>query len=142
MPKTWEMTQSRPKTTAWYFLPNAHFTALHYQKSCSINLVKIAIFKEILASGSSEMAKHTRLNTKVQFPNSNVARKRYDKWYDNRTSRCNGHLSLAGAAGLRKYVYGNGFTVMERISGTLLKASNANLKSRFYIEIFEKKPPW
>ena len=59
-------------------------------------------------------------NTKVQFPNSNVDRERYDKRYDNRTAPCNGHFSLAGAAGLRKYVYGNGFTIMERISGTFL----------------------
>ena len=29
-------------------------------------------------------------------------------------------ILLARAAGLGKYVYGNGFTVMERISGTVL----------------------
>ena len=44
----------------------------------------------------------------VQFPNSNVASERYDKHYDKRTAPINGHFSLAGAAGLRKYVYGNG----------------------------------
>ena len=60
------------------------------------------------------------MNSIVQFPNSNVTRERYDKLYDNRTAPCNGHFWLAGAAGLRKYGYGNGFTVMERISGTVL----------------------
>ena len=60
----------------------------------------------------------------VQFPNTNVSRERYDKRYDNRTAHCNGHFSLAGATGLRKHVYGNGFTVMERISGTLLISMN------------------
>ena len=44
---------------------------------------------------------------KVQFPNSNVATKRYDKRYDNRTASCNGHYSLARAAGLGKYGNGN-----------------------------------
>ena len=39
----------------------------------------------------------------------------------NRTATTNGPISLAGAAGLGKYGYGNGFTVMERISGTVLK---------------------
>ena len=39
-----------------------------------------------------------------EFPNSNVVTKRYD----DRTATCNGHFSLAGVAGLRKYVYGNG----------------------------------
>ena len=39
---------------------------------------------------------------------------------DNRTATCNGPFSLAHAAGLRKYVYGNGFTVMDSISGTTL----------------------
>ena len=38
----------------------------------------------------------------------------------NRTATTNGPISLAGAAGLGKYGYGNGFTVMERISGTVL----------------------
>ena len=33
----------------------------------------------------------------------------------------NGPISLAQAAGLGKYGYGNGFAVMERISGTVLK---------------------
>ena len=57
---------------------------------------------------------------RVHFPNSNVGHERYDKRYDNRTAPCNGHFSLAGAAGLRKYVYGNGFMVMDSISGTTL----------------------
>ena len=34
-----------------------------------------------------------------------------------------GPFSLAHVAGLGKYVYGNGFTVMERLSGTLLMAA-------------------
>ena len=38
----------------------------------------------------------------------------------NRTATTNGPFSLVHAAGLGKYIYGNGFTVMERISGTLL----------------------
>ena len=41
----------------------------------------------------------------------------------NRTATCNRPVFLAGAAGLGKYVYGNGFTVMERISGTVLLLS-------------------
>ena len=39
----------------------------------------------------------------------------------NRTATTNGPISLAGAAGLGKYGYGNGFAVMERISGTVLE---------------------
>ena len=38
----------------------------------------------------------------------------------NRTATTDGPISLARAAGLGKYVYGNVFTVMERISGTVL----------------------
>ena len=38
----------------------------------------------------------------------------------NKTATTNGPISLAGAAGLGKYGYGNGFAVMERISGTAL----------------------
>ena len=38
----------------------------------------------------------------------------------NRTATTNGPISLACAAGLGKYGYGNGFTVMERTSGTVL----------------------
>ena len=38
----------------------------------------------------------------------------------NRTATTNGPISLAQAAGLGKYGYGNGFAVMERISGTVL----------------------
>ena len=38
----------------------------------------------------------------------------------NRTATTNGPISLAGAAGLGKYGYGNGIAVMERISGTVL----------------------
>ena len=55
------------------------------------------------------------MNSIVQFPNSNVTRERYDKLYDNRTATCEGHYSLARAAGLRKYGYGNGFTVMDPV---------------------------
>ena len=55
--------------------------------------------------------------------------------YDNRTASYNGHFSLARAAGLRKYGYGNGFTVMDPISGTTLLTIKyiGNCKS-----IFEK----
>ena len=38
----------------------------------------------------------------------------------NRTATTNGPISLAQAAGLGQYGYGNGFAVMERISGTVL----------------------
>ena len=38
----------------------------------------------------------------------------------NRTATTNGPISLAYAAGLGKYGYGNGIAVMERISGTVL----------------------
>ena len=39
----------------------------------------------------------------------------------NRTATTtNGPILLAHAAGLGKYGYGNGYTVMERISGTVL----------------------
>ena len=38
----------------------------------------------------------------------------------NRTATTNGPISLACVAGLGKYGYGNGFTVTERISGTVL----------------------
>ena len=41
----------------------------------------------------------------------------------NRTATTNGLISLACAAGLGKYGYGNGFAVMERISGTVLLPS-------------------
>ena len=37
----------------------------------------------------------------------------------NRTATTNGPISLAHAASLGKYGSGNGFTVMERISGTV-----------------------
>ena len=36
----------------------------------------------------------------------------------NRTATTNGPILLVCAAGLGKYGYGNGFTVMERILGT------------------------
>ena len=39
----------------------------------------------------------------------------------NKTATCNRPVFLAGAAGLGEYGYGNGFTVTERISGTVLK---------------------
>ena len=42
----------------------------------------------------------------------------------NRTATTNGPISLAQAAGLGKYGYGNGFAVMERISGTVLVTLN------------------
>ena len=38
----------------------------------------------------------------------------------NRTATTNGPISLAYAAGLRKYGYGNGIAVTEVISGTVL----------------------
>ena len=38
----------------------------------------------------------------------------------NRTATTNGPISLAQVAGLGKYGFNNGFTVMERISGTVL----------------------
>ena len=38
----------------------------------------------------------------------------------NRTATTDGLTSLVRAAGLGNYVYGNGFTAMERISGTVL----------------------
>ena len=44
----------------------------------------------------------------------------------DRTATTNGPISLAGAAGLGKYGYGNGFTVMERISGTVLRIEGGN----------------
>ena len=49
----------------------------------------------------------------------------------NRTATTNGPISLAQAAGLGKYGYGNGFTVMERISGTvlILRLSATDLKT-------------
>ena len=40
----------------------------------------------------------------------------------NRTATTNGPISLAYAAGLGKYGYGNGIAVTERISGTVLKS--------------------
>ena len=40
----------------------------------------------------------------------------------NRIATTNGPISLAHAAGLGKYGYGNGFVVMERISGTVLNS--------------------
>ena len=47
----------------------------------------------------------------------------------NRTATTNGPISLAQAAGLGKYGYGNGFAVMERISGTVL-LSQVNFENR------------
>ena len=40
----------------------------------------------------------------------------------NRTAITNGPISLAYAAGLGMYGYGNGIVVTERISGTVLKS--------------------
>ena len=42
----------------------------------------------------------------------------------NRTATTNGPISLACPAGLGKYGYGNGFTVMECISGTVLNTES------------------
>ena len=47
----------------------------------------------------------------------------------NRTATTNGPISLAQAAGLGKYGYGNGFAVMERISGTVLIALTKTFSS-------------
>ena len=47
----------------------------------------------------------------------------------NRTATTNGPISLAHAAGLGKYGYGNGIAVMERISGTVLRVLNSNFES-------------
>ena len=58
----------------------------------------------------------------------------------NRTATTNGPISLAHAAGLGKYGYGNGNTVMERISGTVLvstlmiKVSSLVAKRGYLIE--------
>ena len=61
----------------------------------------------------------------------------------NRTATTNGPISLACAAGLGKYGYGNGFTVMECISGTVLlvtfyrdkKSENFFLYAKLYQSI-------
>ena len=45
----------------------------------------------------------------------------------NRTAGTNGPISLAGAASLGKYGYGNGIAVMECISGTVLRFLIANV---------------
>ena len=48
-----------------------------------------------------------------------------------RTATTNGPISLAYAAGQGKYGYGNGNTVMERISGTVLILYNTvNVQDR------------
>ena len=47
----------------------------------------------------------------------------------NRTATTNGPISLAYAAGLGKYGYGNGIAVTERISGTVLLSKCWNSKS-------------
>ena len=44
----------------------------------------------------------------------------------NRTATTNGPISLACVAGLGKNGYGNGFTVMERTSGTVLRNRDLN----------------
>ena len=48
----------------------------------------------------------------------------------NRTATTNGPISLAGAASLGKYGYGNGIAVMERISGTVL---NSHVVTNFFL---------
>ena len=55
----------------------------------------------------------------------------------NRTATTNGPISLAYAAGLGKYGYGNGFTVMERISGTVLMCSILLYFFRTYTILFQ-----
>ena len=47
----------------------------------------------------------------------------------NRTATTNGPISLAQAASLGQYGYGNGFAVMERISGTVLKSMVAKFQT-------------
>ena len=45
----------------------------------------------------------------------------------NRAATTDGPISLACVAGLGKYIYGNVFTGMERISGTVLKSLGMKL---------------
>ena len=45
----------------------------------------------------------------------------------NRTATNNGQISLAGAAGLGKYGYGNGFTVMDPIISETTLISHGHL---------------
>ena len=53
-----------------------HFTVLHIQKFSAIssNLVKIALFKDILAPGNLEMTKYTCIYIKniQKYPDSNL----------------------------------------------------------------------
>ena len=53
----------------------------------------------------------------------------------NRTATTNGPISLAVAASLGKYSYGNGIAVMERISGTVLISQNCGRVRVFFISI-------
>ena len=50
----------------------------------------------------------------------------------NRTATTNGPISLAYAAGLGKYGYGNGIVVTERISGTVLKGTEFGNCTQIY----------
>ena len=69
----------------------------------------------------------------------------------NRTATTNGPISLAQAAGLGKYGYGNGFTVMERISRTILRQDksqsiiwskkNSQKKTHICEKLHFKEPP-
>ena len=53
----------------------------------------------------------------------------------NRTATTNGPISLAYAAGLGKYGYGNGIVVTERISGTVLLSAD-------YMAVLPKNGVW
>ena len=61
----------------------------------------------------------------------------------NRTATTNGPISLAYAAGLGKYGYGNGIVVTERISGTVLRyCDNLNIaicQPKYYRTKLSKK---
>ena len=62
-----------------------------------------------------------RWNSGKLFLTFSPVQERYHFHTSNRTAATtNGPISLAGAAGLGKYGYGYGFTVMECISGTVL----------------------
>ena len=64
--------------------------------------LRIAKIQSILNTHISAFSK----DTEAEFPNSNVATKRYNERYDNRTATCNGPFSLARAAGSTIYGYG------------------------------------
>ena len=60
----------------------------------------------------------------------------------NRTATNNGPISLAYAAGLGKYGYGNGIAVTERISGTVLISNShePSFVSQLILYYSSKKP--